>query len=1615
MRKTPEQVRKTMDNLSGRTIKSYELRECVGSGGFGAVYRAYQPSIGREVAVKVILPQHANQPDFIRRFEVEAQLIARLEHPHIVPLYDYWRDPDGAFLVMRWLRASLRTAIQRGTWSPESVARLLEQIASALSITHREGIVHRDIKPDNILLDEDDNAYLADFGIAKDLSLRDLTAPGTLVGSPSYITPEQIKGEPITPRADIYTLGLVLYELLVGEKPFPQATTPAELIHKHLSEPLPPLAGRTLPAPLNEVLQTATAKDPSHRYASTLRLAAAFRAALPPLQRHAPQPLAEPLTGRELDILRLMVDGMTNEEIAQKLYLSPGTVKWYVKQIYGKLDAHSRRQAVERAQSLNLIGEPGRASPIGGAGEMADVSTVIGMKEAVEPVNPYKGLRAFQETDADDFFGRAALTERLLARLADGGDSGRFLAVVGPSGSGKSSIVKAGLIPALRRGGLTNSAHWFITEMLPGTHPLEELEAALLRVAVNPIPALLDQLVEDRRGLVRAAKRILPGDPDTDLLLVIDQFEELFTLVEDEPIRTHFLDNLLSAVTDPRSRIHVVLTLRADFYDRPLLYPRLAELIRSYTEVVVPLTPAEMERAIAGPAERVGLLAEDGLVATMVNEVGRQPGALPSLQYALTELYELREGITLTLDAYRASGGITGALARRADEIHESLDDAGQQAARQMFLRLITLGEGTEDTRRRVLLTELESVASDGRAMDDVIETFSYYRLLTFDRDPLTRGPTVEVAHEALIREWGRLRAWLDESRDDIRMQRQLAEKAAEWREANQEASFLVGGLRLEQFERWAAETTMAQTAEERDYLDASIAERERQAQAQAKQEARERSLERRSRNFLRALVAVLALATLGAFGLTGAAVTNADAAERSAEASRSLALAADSQLALNTGNNDLALMLAMQAVNIENPPHRAELALSEAAYTPGSRWQFTDHRATVRALAISPDGHYVATGSGRVFIPSLPIEEDNTIRLLDIVTGQEIQRFVGHADAILAVAFSSDGRYLLSGSADAFSGSPETSIVLWDVETGQQVRRFAQDPDWIVTKVAFVPDGQHFLVYSSFFPNRDDVPTENRIVLWDLETGEPIRDYADGTDSFVYDAGFSPDGCYVYLATGDVEAGDRPEIRVFQVESGEQVQSFTFDLGEETGYYMNMGQDNHSLFVLYGTTGIVWDLQTGEQSGSFVVPSIRLNMTNATLGPDARTLVMSFQGGEVRLQDTGLYQEVPSLLRPAGTVWVAAFTSDGLQLLTGGESGVRLWDLQPGAFVGQYGTPEGVPIFPVKNLVFMPDGRSFFSLVQRNRTLTHYDLETGDLITRYVVKDDEASGIWGLDISLDGRSALIGVQDGTAVHLDLSTGTIIRELVHVPDPSSVFNTVSTVDISPDGRTALTGSQDTSDGMVLWDLETGDALHHFETSPTGALALAFSPDGHSAISASSGDGTVILWDMQTYQEIRRFADGDIEQVGATFDLAFSSDGRFLLTASTNGTLTLWDVAARQALRRLVGHSTDVRGVSFSPDGTMAVSASSDGVIILWDVATGQAIRQMRSPDDNGVFSVEFAPDGRSFLAGGNPAFVTRWRVDPTLDDLIAWTRANRFVPDPTCIQRQLYYLLPLCQ
>jgi serine/threonine protein kinase len=630
-----------MNNLSGHIIKSYTVLEEIAFGGFGAVYRAYQPIIEREVALKVILPRFANEPDFIRRFEVEAQTIARLEHPYIVPLYDFWRDPNGAYLVMRLMRGgNLRDMIRREMLSPEQVLGYLEQIASSLTMAHRNGIIHRDIKPENILLDEDGNAYLSDFGIAQEAGMNE--EEHETVGSANYMPPEIIRSEGASPQSDIYSLGIMLFELLIGNLPFRSENIPQLLVH-HLHDSLPDLRQLrpALPDKLNHVLQKATAKDRSLRYENVRDLARAFKDAI------------------------------------------------------------------------------GDKSP-------SNLTSTTEMQRIID--NPYKGLRSFDEADAADFFGRDKLINQLVERLNEDDAAANFLAVVGPSGSGKSSVVRAGLIPRLDTAVVADTHDWYTADLVPGSSPIANLANALLSVAPSPLPELEERLYTDPQALNWAAERILGNHPEARLFIFIDQFEEVFTLVENEAEREQFLA-LLSNAVKVSGEVYIVVTIRADFFDKPLFYEGIGDLIQRRTHVVLPLSSLEIEQAIVGPAGRVGLQVERNLVAAIVGDVKEEPGALPLLQYALTELFERREGNQLKLDAYLDSGGVQGALARRAEDVYVQLDRESRDTARQIFLRLITLGEGTEDTRRRARRAELFGIGSERDLINQTLNAFGKFRL----------------------------------------------------------------------------------------------------------------------------------------------------------------------------------------------------------------------------------------------------------------------------------------------------------------------------------------------------------------------------------------------------------------------------------------------------------------------------------------------------------------------------------------------------------------------------------------------------------------------------------------------------------------------------------------------------------------------------------------------------------------------------------------------------------------------------------------------------------------------------------------------------------------------
>ena len=472
------------------------------------------------------------------------------------------------------------------------------------------------------------------------------------------------------------------------------------------------------------------------------------------------------------------------------------------------------------------------------------------------PSNPFKGLRPFGTADVERFFGRDALIAELLRTIGTGQ---RLVAIVGASGSGKSSAVHAGLLPALSKGAIEGSDEWLVATMTPGAHPFAELEAALLRSSFDA-PASLGALLDDGdTGLLRAVLRLLPQS-DARFVVAIDQFEELFTLVDDSELVDRFLSNLVTASDDPHGRIIVVLTLRADFYGRPLSHPEFGARLGAGVANVTPMSAEELEAAALLPAEQQGVSFEPALLGELIADVRSRPGSLPLFQYALTELFDRRVGSTLTAASYRAMGGVEGALERRASNLYDELDDARKDVARQLFLRLVVVTDDDRRSRRRVAARELVSIGPDTSAVQEVLRIFGEHRLLSFDADPLTGAPTVEVAHEALLTAWPQLDTWVEAGRADLRRHASLLMALREWELADEATHYLLPPERLVEFERWEESAAITLNGPESDFLKRSL---DRSAELdRAETQQREDAI--RARRRLWTLVGSLAVA-LGA------------------------------------------------------------------------------------------------------------------------------------------------------------------------------------------------------------------------------------------------------------------------------------------------------------------------------------------------------------------------------------------------------------------------------------------------------------------------------------------------------------------------------------------------------------------------------------------------------------------------------------------------------------------------------------------------------------------------------------------------------------------------------
>jgi WD40 repeat protein/class 3 adenylate cyclase len=1165
--------------------------------------------------------------------------------------------------------------------------------------------------------------------------------------------------------------------------------------------------------------------------------------------------------------------------------------------------------------------------------------------------NPYKGLRAFEEADAVDFFGREELIEQLVKWL----ETTRFLAVVGPSGSGKSSVVRAGLLPAIRRGDIPTSESWRIADMFPGSHPLDGLEAALLRSAPDPPSSLMDQLERDEHGLHRAVLRLLPSD-GSELVLVIDQFEEVFTLVEDERARTHFLGSLEAAASDPHSRLRIVATLRADFYDRPLLYRGFGDMFKSRVEALIPLSAEELERAISGPAKRVDVSLEPGLVAAMLGDVAEEPGALPLMEYALTELFDRRDGRTLFLEAYREIGGVSGALGRRAEELYNEFDDAGKEAARQLFLRLVALGEGTEDTRRRVPRAEIASLDVDQHSMTTVLDRFGASRLLSFDRDGGTGSPTIELAHEAILTAWPRLHRWIDAAREELRTERRVAAAAREWTESDRDPSFLLGGSRLEQAERWQAGSGIAITPEERDYLDASREQRDHALAEEQARRAHEEELERRSFRRLRALVAVLAVAAAVAIGLTVFATRQSSRAasnERTATA-RELAAASTANLEVDP---ERSILLALEAIDVTRSVDgtvlpEAEEALHDAVIASRLVLPVPDLGGTVDW---SPEGVFVTEGP----------ENTGTIDLRDETTGDSVRSWVGHDVDVNDVKFSSDGSILATAGDDGL-------LKMWDPDTGEEIATVSGTPGGAVGQ-SFDADGA--LVAAAW-------PDEGVVRVAEATTGKIVRTFV-GFDTFVFDTALSPDGRRLAVADADADF-----VSVFDVRTGDLV----FELPRHTFAADSVAWSPDGRWIATGsadTSVRVWDAATGTLEERLLGHAGVI--TSVDWSPDSRRIVSGGSDGTARVWELELHptrgtvevegrQAFLLSAQQTQSAVYAAFSPDGQRVITGdvGIAAVKIWDLslEGDAEVANVPTDESAPV----DVAFLPDGEIVASHGDGSVAVWNVDRPTepvttlgpaggsedpvlliaaspeGDLVafvrnaspvvavwnvetSRLAFDyDTESEPITSIDWSGDGRYLALGSYDGSVHVLDADDEGRRVFVGHEPSP----HYVQAVAFSPDGRTIAASTfnreQPDTNHMSIWDWKAEKVLH--KIGSVSVRSLAYDAAGER-LALGFSDGKVEIRDASTGDIERSFGAGSV----TVMNVVFSPDGELLATSGEDGAVRVFDTHAESGAQQLVlrGHQFLVSGLDFGPDGKTLASAGPDGVARVWALDVDQLI------------------------------------------------------------------------
>jgi serine/threonine protein kinase len=1030
-----------MPNRVGQQLGNYRLLRLLGRGSFAEVYLGEHVYLKRRAALKVL--HTLLEDEDIDSFLAEAQLLARLNHPHIVRVHDFAVEQATPFLAMDYaLYGTLRQHHPRGSClSLATMVAYVKQVAAALQYAHNHQVIHRDVKPENMLVGASQEVLLSDFGISLFTPSHEQLSTQDMAGTLPYMAPEQIRGKAGF-ASDQYALGIVVYEWLCGVCPFEGSMT--EVMVQHLTMPPPALREKdpSLPEAVEAVVLKALAKEPEDRYGSVPQFAQALEqasavsllelrsdtevtAALGPI--FSSLSVLPPVAPRRVFVLASQADHAFVAQLKTDLqqceilawdenpYRTQNTLEQedQVRQLIRAVDvvlvvlspaARSSRSIKEHLRIAGLYqrrllfvwaaGEELAAALPGEWSKTSEIDLIDAretryeqaLEEMVvafhpdelppreselpestfEPRNPYKGLHAFTQDDTADFFGREALTQelveqlkRLLVQEHSEHQPARLLTVIGPSGSGKSSVVMAGLLPRLRQGAVAGSEQWvYLRPMVPGTHALEALALTFTSwLPERSVKSIREDLEdESARGLHRLSAQLVQRT-EQQVVLFIDQFEELFTLTGDEAERQQFIDVLVTAMTEPYGAVIVLLTLRADFYDRPMAYPTLHQLIETHQKAVLPMTMADLRAVIKGPAALpdVRLSFEGNLVGDLLFEMQGQQGALPLLQFTLEQLFERRSDLHLTLSAYRELGGVKGAISQHAERTYAALpSEEHRKLAQALFARLIDPGASEQDTtRRRAALSELVLAdATATRLLRETADAFIAARLLTTNE--VAGTTTLEVSHEAVIREWRRLAEWIREAREDLHLLQVIRDDTAEWKRHERSVDRLYRGTQLAEALAWRERSLPS--LDEEAFLEASATEQERQ-EALAAERQRQEAWQRR--RYTRRTV----LVGLAGLGLTVTAVTLSSVLLRS------------------------------------RPSQLPPLPLP---------YSYRGHTDQVLSVVWSPAGTHLASASA-----------DQTVRMWNASKGKTALTYRGHTDAVRSAAWSPDGTHLASASLD--------------------------------------------------------------------------------------------------------------------------------------------------------------------------------------------------------------------------------------------------------------------------------------------------------------------------------------------------------------------------------------------------------------------------------------------------------------------------------------------------------------------------------------------------------------------------------------------------------------------